>query len=174
MTNIEQALDALNQAEEALNTWVNTYAPEHCDAAHVEAARARLREHGTLWYIASKLDALRAARKALEAAGKPRQIDDLSHTISFNDEWNDSADAEISRLKEAHLTESIRQGKENSDLFAQWGRQVVENAQLKELLRETVDQLSLAMAYMSDFLAEKEGMPETVRKVRDRLEKSGR
>ena len=55
--------DALDQSRIALDDWVNTYAPEFCDAARVEEARARIRQHGTLGYVATVQE---QNRRALE------------------------------------------------------------------------------------------------------------
>ena len=55
----------LGAAETALNDWVHSYAPEFSGTEEVKETRARLSEHGTLWYIASVLQEVRAARKWL-------------------------------------------------------------------------------------------------------------
>lgn len=52
---------ALGVADEALCDWLNTYASDVCSPVHAEAAQARLREHGTIAYIAGKLKIIRAA-----------------------------------------------------------------------------------------------------------------
>ena len=46
-----------------MDDWVNTYAPEFCDAARVEESRARIRQHGTLGYVATVQE---QNRRALE------------------------------------------------------------------------------------------------------------
>ncbi len=43
---------ALTRSVTALDDWLNTYAPEFCDEARVKEASKRLRERGTLAYIA--------------------------------------------------------------------------------------------------------------------------
>ena len=59
----ERLREALDQSRIALDDWVNTYAPEFCDAARVEEARARIRQHGTLGYVATVQE---QNRRALE------------------------------------------------------------------------------------------------------------
>lgn len=54
--------DALTRSTIALDTWLNTYAPELCDPDKVEESAKRLRSCGTLAYIA---DVQAQNRKAL-------------------------------------------------------------------------------------------------------------
>lgn len=62
LTEDNEALrKALGVADEALCDWLNTYASDMCSPVHAEAAQARLREHGTIAYIAGKLKIIRAA-----------------------------------------------------------------------------------------------------------------
>lgn len=66
LTEREKVLDeALEAAEEALNTWVHVHAPDECREEDVAASRARLMEGGTLWYLATVLQKVRTARAAL-------------------------------------------------------------------------------------------------------------
>ena len=52
-TERELALEkALTRSVTALDDWLNTYASELCDPKRVEEAAVRIREHGTLAYIA--------------------------------------------------------------------------------------------------------------------------
>ena len=58
----ESILAALERSSTALDDWLNTYAPDLCDAARVKEARQRIRDgHGTLAYIAGLQEQLRAA-----------------------------------------------------------------------------------------------------------------
>lgn len=50
---IRDLVVAAKKAQEAMNVWVNTYAPEFCDKEHVENSRKIISESGgTLAYIA--------------------------------------------------------------------------------------------------------------------------
>ena len=44
---------ALNQSFVAIDDWLHSYAPDHCNAQDVAETKKRLSEYGTLWYIAS-------------------------------------------------------------------------------------------------------------------------
>ncbi len=44
--------EALAAAKDALKTWVCIHAPDLCKEEHVQAARGKVSEFGTLWYIA--------------------------------------------------------------------------------------------------------------------------
>ena len=57
---------ALDAAILALDDWTNTYASNFCDEARVAEAKARLNEHGTVWYIASTVQTLVKAKELLK------------------------------------------------------------------------------------------------------------
>lgn len=54
---------ALTQSVTAIDDWLNTYAAELCDESRVEEARDRIRQYGTIGYIAK---VQKGNRKALE------------------------------------------------------------------------------------------------------------
>jgi len=51
--DIERAelVKTLDEVRVALNDWVRSYAPEHCNEEQVEETRERLNDGGTLYYI---------------------------------------------------------------------------------------------------------------------------
>lgn len=55
---------ALDAAILALDDWTNIRAPEFCQDDRVKAARDRLNENGTLWYIATVVEQCREAQYA--------------------------------------------------------------------------------------------------------------
>ena len=57
---------ALDAAILALDDWANVTAPEFCDEARVAEAKARLKQDGTVWYIASTIVNLRKAKELLK------------------------------------------------------------------------------------------------------------
>lgn len=69
---VEQYRDlvvAAKKAQEAMNVWVNTYAPEFCDKEHVENSRKIISESGgTLAYIADINEQIHEALAKLEEA----------------------------------------------------------------------------------------------------------
>ena len=82
---------ALERAKEAMDTWVCMFAPELCDAAHVEQAKARIRGVGTLAYIAEinkkVIDAMIATpAEALERA----RGEDYAAGLEAAAKWHDS------------------------------------------------------------------------------------
>ena len=61
--SVTKMRDATREAIVAMDTWINTYAPELCDAEQVKLARERL-THGTLSYIAETTKKLKDALKS--------------------------------------------------------------------------------------------------------------
>lgn len=57
---VKEMEEALRPVEQALKDWLSTYAPDLCEPSAVEAARARIGEHGTIAYIADALSAIRS------------------------------------------------------------------------------------------------------------------
>lgn len=60
------AFEALERSRIALDDWLNIHASDHCDAARVAEARARVNERGTIAYIAEVQKQNRAALALLE------------------------------------------------------------------------------------------------------------
>ena len=56
---IEELKRGLKECKEALDVWINLYAPEHCDPENVEWARNKIKEFGTLSYISKKIQIVR-------------------------------------------------------------------------------------------------------------------
>ena len=52
-------MDELERCKVALDDWSRSYAPECYDPEHVAETRSRLDQHGTVGYIAIRLDAIR-------------------------------------------------------------------------------------------------------------------
>lgn len=66
---IRDLVVAAKKAQEAMNVWVNTYAPEFCDKEHVENSRKIISESGgTLAYIADINEQIHEALAKLEEA----------------------------------------------------------------------------------------------------------
>ena len=64
---IQDLVVAAEKAQEAMNVWVNTYAPEFCDKEHVENSRKIISESGgTLAYIADINEQIHEALAKLE------------------------------------------------------------------------------------------------------------
>lgn len=64
---IRDLVVAAKKAQEAMNVWVNTYAPEFCDKEHVENSRKIISESGgTLAYIADINEQIHEALAKLE------------------------------------------------------------------------------------------------------------
>ena len=67
----EELVEALERSMVAINDWLHVYAPDECREADVAESRARLRENGTLWYIANvqeqNRDAIASHRKSNDA-----------------------------------------------------------------------------------------------------------
>lgn len=78
MTTITINCEIVQQALDALDAWLNTYAEEFCDPARVAQAKERIAEHGgTLAYIAEITQALRVASnpdKMIELGWEPKEI----------------------------------------------------------------------------------------------------
>ena len=57
--------DAIDAAITALDDWTCVHAPEYCDENRVKEAERRIRQVGTVYYIATVLEQLREAKKEL-------------------------------------------------------------------------------------------------------------
>jgi len=62
--------EALGKAREGMETWTAITAPTECSSEHVEVAQKRIREAGTLWYIATVTEQIDEARAALGEMGE--------------------------------------------------------------------------------------------------------
>jgi len=51
VSETDKKTEALIKCKEALDVWINTYAPEFCDEEDVKWAREQLYDCGTLCYI---------------------------------------------------------------------------------------------------------------------------
>ena len=74
---IDQLTGALDKSRIALDDWINTYAPAFCDEARVKAARERIRNGGTLAYLAD----IQQQNRAALAAVSPATISGGSHGV---------------------------------------------------------------------------------------------
>jgi len=73
MTKQETIRVGLEAADQALADWVRTYAPEFCETDAVEAARERIRQRGTIAYIAEASGKVRVALEALDSPDEPEK-----------------------------------------------------------------------------------------------------
>ena len=62
----ETLRNALDAAILALDVWTNITAPDFCNEARVAEAKARLNEHGTIWYIANVVQQCKEAKEYLK------------------------------------------------------------------------------------------------------------
>jgi hypothetical protein len=64
----DEMAKALEVSNLAIEDWLHIYAPDECKSERVAEAYARIREHGTLAYIASVLSENRSAIAAYDKA----------------------------------------------------------------------------------------------------------
>ncbi|KKL63705.1 hypothetical protein LCGC14_2172440, partial [marine sediment metagenome] len=122
---------ALERAKEAMDTWVCMFAPELCDAAHVEQAKARIRGVGTLAYIAEinkkVIDAMIATpAEALERARGEDYAAGLEAAAIVADQHRGSAakarlakDQPLGRIDDDGLVVEIRAEERGEDIAAE-------------------------------------------------------
>ena len=66
----DELAEALRRSMTALDDWLNLYAEEECDPIRVSEAHQRIKEYGTVWYIAEVQQQNREALAKIEGARK--------------------------------------------------------------------------------------------------------